>query len=125
MFNFELETPMIDNIFRVPTQVENKPKNIIIKFLSKLNQDTYLASAKAARKNLGDKQGFKLDGVSNRFFVNEHLSPQTKLLLKQTREKTKSKNYKFVWIQNGNVLVRQAENSKIICIAKADDLNAL
>lgn len=125
MFNYKLEINMIDNIFRVPTQIEDKPKNIIIRFLSKLCRDKFLTTVKLARKDLGTNQGFKLDGISNRFYINEHLPPQTKLLLKQAREKARSKNYKFVWIQNGNVLVRKEEKSKIISIARAEELNAL
>lgn len=125
MFNFKLETSLIDNIFRVPTQTENKPKNIIIKFLSKLERDRFLSAAKVARKNPANERGFKLDGVSSRFFVNEHLSPQTKLLLKQAKEKAKIKSFKFVWVQNGNILARKAENTKIFLIAKPEDLNAM
>ena len=125
LFKFKLNTSMIDNIFRVPTQLEHKPKNIIIKFLSKLDRDRFLLAAKIARKELGSGQGFKLDGVTNRFYVNEHLPPHTKTLLKQAKEKAKNKNFKFVWVQNGNVLVRKAENTKIIFIAKPEDLNAL
>lgn len=72
MLNFKLESAMVDNIYRVPTQVENKPKNIIIKFLSKPDRDRLLSAAKVVRKQLGNKPGFKLDDVSDRFFINEH-----------------------------------------------------
>lgn len=125
MLNFKLECFMLDTIYRVPTQAENKPKNIIIKFRSKLDRDRLLSAAKAARKQLGNKPGFKLDGVSDRFFINEHLPPQTKLLLKQAREKSKNKGFKFVWVQNGNVLIRKTEHSKIVSISCLEDLNAI
>ena len=34
--NFQIQTYLIETVFRVPTQSENKPKNIIIKSLSKI-----------------------------------------------------------------------------------------
>lgn len=125
MLNFNLNTAMIDNIFRVPSQVENKAKNIIIKFLSKLERDRFLSAANVARKGLQGKSGFNIGGVSNKFFINEHISPQTKLLFKEVREKAKTNNIKFVWVQNGNVLVRRSENTKIIAISRTDDLNTV
>lgn len=123
--NFEVNPAMLDTVFRVPTVVDKKPKNIVIKFLSKHDRDGFLNAAKTARKNPQNKYGFNLSGVSNKFYINEHLAPQTKLLLKQTREKAKEKNFKFTWVQNGNVLVRQTENSKIIQITEVSDLRKM
>ena len=73
------------------TQNENKPKNIIIKFVSKHHRDGFLAAAKVAKKKLGKGEGFQVAGISNRFYVNEHLPPQTKLLLKETRQAAQKK----------------------------------
>lgn len=123
--NFEVKPAKIDTVFRVPTLVEKKPKNIVIKFLSKCDRDGFLIAAKTARKIPGNKYGFNLTGVSDKFYINEHLAPQTKLLLKQTREKAKERNFKFTWVQNGNVLVRQTEKSKIIQITDVSDLGKI
>ena len=42
VINFQLDESMIDTIFRVPSQVESKPKNIVIRFISKINRDHFL-----------------------------------------------------------------------------------
>lgn len=125
MFNHRLEMATVDNVFRVPTQVAGKPKNIIIRFLSKIQRDRFLAAAKTVKRSLRAGEGLSLAGISNRFYINEHLAPQTKLLLKQAKESAKIKNYKFVWIQNGSVLMRKEERSKIIPISRREDLSNL
>ena len=105
--------------------IKKQTKNIIIKFLSKIHRYGFLNAAKFAKKIEENRQGFKIPGILERCFVNEHLPPQTKLLLKQTRQKALTNHYKFVWVQNGNVLVRKAENSNIIHISSMDDLGKL
>lgn len=122
---YEIKESAIDTVFRVQTQVENKPKNIVVKFISKVHRDGFLNAAKVTRMIKEHQRGFKLPGVSERFYINEHLLPQTKLLLKQVREFSKSKSYKFVWVQNGNVLLRKAERSKIFQVRNVDDLGRL
>ena len=122
---FNFEDNMIDTVFRVQTQVENKPKNIVLKFVAKLQRDRFWQAAKAVRSQKEHQKDFKLTGVADRFYINEHLLPQTKLLLKRTREVAKEKFYKFTWVQNGNVLVRKAEKSKIVHIQNAEDLGKL
>ncbi|XP_044760852.1 uncharacterized protein LOC123318296 [Coccinella septempunctata] len=63
----------VSSVVRVPTKIMDKPKNIVVKFVSKLKRDELLSAIKVKRNNEG-KNGFKIDGLSNRFFVNEHLT---------------------------------------------------
>lgn len=121
----KVEPNSIDTVFRVPSYMNKKPKNIVVKFISKIQRDSFLSAAKTARKMNSNQYGFKIDGISDKFFINEHLSPQTKILHKQTRDVSKQKGYKFVWIQNGNILVRKSETSKIIQVNESADLNKL
>ena len=125
VINFQLDESMIDTIFRVPSQVESKPKNIVIRFISKINRDHFLAAAKSARKNSGDHKSLRLRGLADKFYINEHLPSHTKFLLKQARETAKAKGYKFVWIQGGNVLMRKTEQAKIIQITGSEQLDSL
>ena len=122
---FRVDSSMLDTVFRVPSRSENKPKNIIIKFMSTINRDGFLAAAKALKSQPGNQKGLKIEGISAKFYINEHLAPQTKLLLKQAREQAKTKNIRFVWAQNGNVLARKSEDSKITQINNLDDLDQL
>ncbi|KAG5872684.1 hypothetical protein JTB14_003041 [Gonioctena quinquepunctata] len=73
-----LDPDPIDTAFKVPSRAENKPKNIVVKFKFKQSRDYFLTAAKVARKDANNQRGFNLDGISNRFFINEHLPPKTK-----------------------------------------------
>lgn len=120
-----LDKNAIDSVFRVQTLNPNKPKNIVVKFTSKTSRDLFLTNAKHMRRNEKFNRGFKLEGLAEKFFINEHLSSATKVLLKETKETAKRNSYKFVWVQNGNILVRKNEASKLIQISKSKDLDQL
>lgn len=125
--NYPIEENMLDAVFRVPTKMTNKPKNIIVKFVSKFKRDNFLAASKIKRQQSENKaeKGFNVPNIAHRLFINEHLSTDNKLLLKQVRDEAKSKNYKFVWVQNGNILIRRDEKSKIIHITNSEDFKKL
>lgn len=125
-FTYPINKNCIDYITRVPTRIENKPKNIIIKFTSKLFRDGFLAATKAKRTALNNASpGFKENGVSDKLYINDHLTNSNKMLLKEVRETAKTKHYKFVWVQNANILVRKTDSSKILHIASKDDIKKL
>ncbi|CAG9825656.1 unnamed protein product [Phaedon cochleariae] len=99
------------------TQSE-KPKSIIVKFHSKVKRDEILAAAKIKRLSYSDKSqpGLVIENISRGLFINEHLTTNTKLLLKKAKDMSKSNNYKFVWVRNGGVFARKNERSKVLRI---------
>lgn len=121
---FPYEDDKIDSIFRTQTVNKDKPKNIVVRFASKHTRDTFLVAAKKMRKN--HKNGFKVDNLSENIYINEHLPQHVKILLRDVRQKSKAENIcKFVWVQNGNILARKNETSKIKHITKLSDLNGI
>jgi len=58
-------------------------------------------------------------------FINERLTKFKRTLFSQTRLATKSKQYKFVWLSNADILVRKNENSNIIKIRSSEDVDKL
>ncbi|KAL3288017.1 hypothetical protein HHI36_002469 [Cryptolaemus montrouzieri] len=117
---------MIDSVYRVQTQNKNKPKNIIINFLTQSVRDNVLAAARAVSRDNHGRRGFSQSEISEGFFVNEHLPPDKKNLLKEVKEKNKEINKcKYIWVQNSNILARKTDNSKIVYIAKLDDFDSI
>lgn len=119
-----LKKEKIDNIIRVPTRVLSKPKHIIVKFLSKLDKDEFMAKAKNKRLQMNNRC-LSIDGISNKFFINEHLTTANKILHKRVRDAAKEHKYKFVWVQNGSILVRKDDRSKIIQISSEVDISKI
>ncbi|CAG9814610.1 unnamed protein product [Phaedon cochleariae] len=92
----------VDTVHRVaqhPSSDQQQPKSIVVKFLSKLKRDSILAATKNIRraKNDTNSPGIVIENISNKLFINEHLTNKLKLLLKNTKQAAKSNNYKFVW----------------------------
>lgn len=91
------------------------------------SRSTKLNWIKAFRK----KKTITADEVHRTFakttvFVNEHLSPHYKYLLKQTKDWAKKNNYKYVWVQDSKILLKQGEGStahNIRSIQKLEQLN--
>lgn len=121
-----IDSSSLNYVTRVPTKIANKPKNIIVRFVSKIKRDDFLAACRSMRRsNTNPLKGLRVDGVADEIFVNEHLTIQNKILFKETRTVARSKGYSFVWTQNGNILVRKDQTSKIIQIVELSGLNEL
>ena len=90
---------------------EKNTRRILIKFENREQRDI----AYASRANLR-----KLEG--QRLYLNEDLPPNLRFLRGKANTFRKEKDFKFLWIKNGNVLLRKSEDSKIFTIKKASDL---
>ncbi|XP_060875910.1 uncharacterized protein LOC132949150 [Metopolophium dirhodum] len=58
-------------------------------------------------------------------YANERLTKLRRTLFYQTKVAATTKEYKFVWVSNGDILVRKNENSKIVKIKSSQDINNL
>ncbi|KAF0750246.1 Reverse transcriptase domain-containing protein, partial [Aphis craccivora] len=58
-------------------------------------------------------------------YINERLTKLRRTLFYQTKVAATTKEYKFVWLSNGDILVRKNENSKIVRIKSSQDINNL
>lgn len=104
-----------------------KPKSIIVKFQSKVKRDEILAAAKTKRLSYPDKSqpGLVIDNISRGLFINEHLTSNTKLLLKKAKDMSKSNNYKYVWVRNGSVFARKNDRSRVLRIITESDVQKM
>ena len=54
--------------------------------------------------------------ANEKVFINERLTKFKRMLFSQKRLAAKSKQYKFMWLPNSDILVRKNENSNIVKI---------
>ena len=111
-------------INRVPhaNQQNPRPKNIIVKFTTKMVRDNFIA---AYRANKGvDSSTLNISGPSHTIYVNEHLTLSNKILFRQCREAAKNK-YKYVWVKHGTILARKDDTSAVIAIRSAEDIKRI
>lgn len=102
------------------------PKAIIVRFISRLRRDNFLAAAKNFRKTTNRKDpGIAVENISNKLFVNEHLTSKNKILLAKAKNTAKDKEFKYVWTKYGRVFMRRNDTSAIFKVNCETDLEKL
>lgn len=71
-------------------------------------------------RDLGDEWK---KSVNNTIYINEHLTIQNKILLNKCRDFKKNANIKHLWVKNGKIYMRKADNTKVFVILNQDCLN--
>lgn len=126
--NCDISRNDIDTAHRVSHLSPNNknPKAIIVRFSSRMKRDAFLAAAKNTR-NATNKQepGIAIPNISNRLFINEHLTNQNKTLLSKAKSVAKEKNFKYVWSKNGYIFMRRNDTSGIYKVNCVSDLEKL
>ncbi|XP_046737157.1 uncharacterized protein LOC124405931 [Diprion similis] len=121
LIDIELDTKTIQDIYRPPKTTGARP--IIIKLNTVNARNTWLERAKV-------KRGIKAKDVYTGFpetavYINEALTPAKKRLLYLAKMFAREKRYKYVWIKDGNVLMRKDEGEKTIQVKHHIDLENL
>lgn len=104
---------------RVPTRNPLKIKPIIVQFQSKTAKEKCLQAAKAKKLKAKDVNP---KFPENPIFFNEHLCPAIKSLFFEARKFKRNNNYKFCWVRDSKIFLRQTESSKAIRIKSLTDI---
>lgn len=122
--NYPIHQKEIVAVHRVPqAQQSDRPKNIIVKLQSRTVRDNILSAFRTAKGIKTDVLG--IAGPPRAVYMNEHLTWQNKQLFRETRERTRAQGYKYVWIKNGTILVREADTSPAFAIRSRNDLSKI
>lgn len=117
-----LEVNLMDQVsiaHRVPTSRKDKPKPVIVQFINKQHRDTCLKAARTKKINASQvNERHKNEPI----YFNEHLTPRLKELFFHCRKFKEANNYKFAWVKDGKIFIRENENSKVIRIVSTDEL---
>lgn len=96
------------------------PKNIIVKFSSRILRDNFLAANRAAKGLTTDQ--LEMGGTKRRIFINEHLTLKKKMLFREARIAAQKHRFKYVWPKNGNIFVRHSEGAPAFILHSVDDI---
>lgn len=125
MVNVPMSKQDIVSIHRVPhaTTDNTRPKNVIVKFGSRLLRDNML-SAIRLKKDI-DSVKLGISGPKHNIYANEHLTLKNKSLFRETREAARKCGYRFVWVKHGTILVRAKETSPVFAVRSKADLSKI
>lgn len=120
----QITPDMIDACHRIGKQEEGKrPRGIVVKFVRRNDRDTLVQKR---RQRKGDFSTRHLGLPSDTpVYINDSLSPARRKLFFEVRQLKRDKGYKYIWMRNGNILLRKEEGSPVITIKCQADLSKL
>lgn len=83
---------------------DTKPKTVLVTLRSKSARNSWLL-VKKERKITNNK--VYENGSEKQIYINEDLPKHKRQLLWTVRNKLKPKNFQYIWVQNGNILVKK------------------
>ncbi|KAK0169759.1 hypothetical protein PV328_010401 [Microctonus aethiopoides] len=97
--------------------------SVIVRFKS-ANIARFLIEKKRRKGSLTLKHVFDSD-IRGKVYVNEFLSTKVHNLYRKTKEIVISRKWKYVWVREGKMYVRQNDGSDKICISSDADLDQI
>lgn len=119
---YSFSKTQINYISRVPVH-NGKDKSIVINFINRYIKEDFIAAARLKKNLVAADIGFS--GLTQRVFVNDHLTPVYKNLLTKTKSIAKEKAYSYVWVKYCKIHVRKNDTSRVLIISSESDLNRL
>ncbi|XP_026743325.1 uncharacterized protein LOC113505007 [Trichoplusia ni] len=98
----------INYIARVPTRGDKQAKNIICSVHNSYLKNDFVAAARKNKKLNAGNLG--LQSV-NRIYINDHLTPENKILLNKTKVLAKERGFEYVWVSGCKILMRKNNSS--------------
>lgn len=125
LINYTIQSADITSLHRVPhaNAKDSRPKNIVVKLTSRIKRDNLLAAYRT-RKGVTSDQ-LSIAGSPNKIYINEHLTLENKKLFRETREKAKLCDYRYVWVKHGTILARKNDTTPVIAIRTMQDIKKL
>lgn len=124
--SMEITDSMIDTCHRLGQKKEGKgPRGIIVKFVRRLDREVLLKKRRDKKRDFSTRHLNLATPTDNPVFLNESLSPTRRRLLWQARVAKQDRGYKYIWLRNGNILLRKEEGSPVISIKTLADLEKL
>ncbi|KAH9631917.1 hypothetical protein HF086_000254 [Spodoptera exigua] len=122
---FAIQQKDIISIHRVQhaQHTSNRPKNIIVKFSTRITRDNFLSAYRLAKELKSDQIG--ITGSPARIYLNEHLTLKTKQLFRTCKEAAKQHDFKYVWIRNSTILVRERDGMASFAVRTLDDIRKI
>ncbi|CAG5037681.1 unnamed protein product [Parnassius apollo] len=112
-------------IHRVPqfNPKSGRPKNVIVKFASRMLRDSFLSAARKEKSLTTEK--LQMPGTIHKLYFNEHLTLKRKNLFREVRETAKKNGFRYTWIKHRSILVRANDTSPVLSIRSSEDLSKI
>lgn len=96
------------------------PRPFVVKLMRRRTRDEVIKAAKY-RQNLTSDHF--VESPPKKVYLNERLSKENRSLFREARRRCQGFGFKYCWIRNGTVHVRQTENRAAIRLRSIEDLD--
>lgn len=118
----DITDDMVDVCHRFGMKTQGKERGIIVKFVRRMDKDTLMKK----RREKKDFSTRHMDlPTDTPVYLNDSLSPARRRLLAEVRRLRREKGFKYLWLRNGNILLRREEGSPVVEIRSQADLSKL
>lgn len=112
----------INYIARVPIR-NSAEKSIVVSFINRYVKEEFVSAARNRKDLAASTIGFS--NATMKIFVNDHLTPEHKILLTKAKTLARTNNYSFIWVKHGKIHMRKGTDSKVFIINSEKDLNRI
>lgn len=113
---------------RAPPSSAGAPRHrsLIVRLARKQTRDAFLQGARTRRPHLTtDGMGLAATATHTRIYINERLSKRNKMLFYKARELARSRGFKYVWVRDGQILLRCETGKRPFRVQTEEDLKKL
>lgn len=121
----KIDSGMIDACHRIgkKTPGRDQPRGIIVKFVRRTDKEKLMNARRQKKRDFSTRHlGMNTDTP---VYLNDSLSPARRKLLAQARIKRRNLGYKYIWMRNGNIMLRKEEGSRVVEVRTLADLGEL
>lgn len=114
----------VDKIVKPPKDNQAGNNSLVVQFRNEEVRNDVLTKVKEGK--LYSKMGDVMHSNSTLpLFFNEYLTPYYKKLFYEAKKLKMDKNYAYLWVKHGKILLKKKKESKIETLASMDDLGKM
>lgn len=98
----------------------SQPRIIVVRMTRRAPRDQLLYEGRVHRGITSDQ--LQVPGPAQQIYINERLTKTNRSLYGLTRSTARELNYKYVWVKNGQILLRKTERGRVYQIRNEEDL---
>lgn len=104
-------------------EVTGRPRSIVLRLKQRLTKDKLLSAVRRCRGI--STTGIGMSGETRNIYINEHLTPSNKMLLRMCKNHARENGYKYVWTKNCRIYVRKHEKAPPVLVLTESDLKRI
>lgn len=108
---------------RIPSYNREVVPSIVVQFERRKTRDSWITSFKQKKTLTASEVNRSF--AASKVWVNEHLSPENKILLSKLKKKCKDIGFKYAWCRDGKFYARKSDGERFQRILTENDIEKL